>query len=117
MFSALSYNHGDLQDKLNLFIACAPIINLANSPNSLMQNAATVWRLLEWNANLVSAYELGDPATHKSMAEFCTAFWLVCDGVSKFLNFETPWNNPDYSRIADARTKSSASLKQVVHYA
>jgi len=50
MFSALSYDHGELQDKLNLFIACAPIINLANSPNSLMQNAATVWRLLEGNA-------------------------------------------------------------------
>lgn len=36
MFSALSMNHGYLQSKLDLFIACAPIINLKNSPNTMM---------------------------------------------------------------------------------
>jgi len=33
------------------------------------------------------------------------------------LNFNTPWNDADRARISDARTKSSASLKQIVHYA
>jgi len=28
MFSALSYNHGNLQDKLNLFIALAPVVEM-----------------------------------------------------------------------------------------
>lgn len=33
------------------------------------------------------------------------------------MNFNTPWNDADRARISDARTKSSASLKQIVHYA
>lgn len=117
MFSALSYDHGQLQDKLNLFIACAPIINLANSPNSLMQNAASVWRLLEGNATLLGAYELGDPQTDKNMKAFCSMFSIVCNTVTDFLNFNTPWNDAGRAKISDARDKSSASLKQVVHYA
>jgi hypothetical protein len=36
MFSALAYNHGDLKEKLNLFVALAPIVNLANSPNGMI---------------------------------------------------------------------------------
>jgi len=33
------------------------------------------------------------------------------------LNFDTPWNDKDSSTVQDNRIKSSASLKQVVHYA
>merc|ERR1719253_435767 len=40
MFTALSFNYGDIQDKLDLFIACAPIIDLSGSPNTLMVQAA-----------------------------------------------------------------------------
>ena len=36
MFSALSEGHGNLKDKLNIFIACAPIMNLKNSPNVMI---------------------------------------------------------------------------------
>jgi len=36
MFSALSYNHGNLNDKLLSFTALAPIVDLDNSTNGLM---------------------------------------------------------------------------------
>lgn len=61
MFTALSYNFGELQDKLNLFVALAPIINLANSPNSMMQTAANYWRLLEGQLHFFNAYEIQSP--------------------------------------------------------
>jgi hypothetical protein len=47
MFSALAYNHGELKDKLNIFVALAPIVNLENSPNTMIQSAANYWKLLE----------------------------------------------------------------------
>ena len=36
MFSALSEGHGNLKDKVSIFIACAPIVNLKNSPNKMI---------------------------------------------------------------------------------
>jgi hypothetical protein len=58
MFSALAYNHGELKDKLNLFVALAPIINLRNSPNTMIQSAADYWRTLEGQSKFFNAYEI-----------------------------------------------------------
>jgi hypothetical protein len=102
MFSALSANHGDLQDKLNLFIALAPIINVANSPNSVMQNAASQWHLLESSVSLFRIYELKDSKTDANMKAFCVTFGLLCDAVNSLLNIGTsPWNDPEISDVCD----------------
>jgi len=70
MFSALAYNHGDLKDKLNIFIALAPIINLANSPNGLMQSAANHWRLLEGQLHFFNAYEINTESMFSTLCIF-----------------------------------------------
>jgi len=60
MFSALSFNHGNLNDKLDVFVACAPIINLRNSPNTMMQEAAKIWKQLEGTMTLFGFYAVGE---------------------------------------------------------
>lgn len=116
MFSALAYNHGDLKSKLNLFVALAPIINLANSPNGLIQTAANYWRILEPQARFFNAYEIRSPALDKNLRTLCTYIPDICNWVSNFLNPCTEWNDPVRAKIDHDRTNSGASLKQIVHY-
>jgi len=64
MFSALSFNHGNLRDKIDLFIACAPIIILRNSPNTMMQSAAAHWKSVQGVMHKFGYYEIyQDPKT------------------------------------------------------
>lgn len=114
MFSALAYNHGDLKDKLNLFVALAPIINLANSPNSLMQSAANHWRLLEGQLHFFNAYSIN--TTFSSLSTLCVFIPHICSGISNFINPVTEWNDKDRAKIDADRSNSSASLKQILHY-
>ena len=118
MFSALSYNFGDLQDKLNYFAALAPIVNLRNSPNTLMQAGASNWWGLFKTASLFGTYELNDPKTDKFMRGVCDLFGRVCTGIEQFFNIDySPLNNVERTTVHNARPGSSASLRQVVHYA
>lgn len=114
MFSALAYNHGDLKDKLNLFVALAPIINLANSPNQLMQSAADHWRLLEGQLTFFNAYEIN---TESIFSTLCVFIPHICSLINNQLNPVTEWNDPARAKIDKARSPSSgASLKQILHY-
>ena len=54
MYSALAENYGGLRDKLNLFIALAPIVNLHSSTNELLVEASK-----HWYGVLASARHLG----------------------------------------------------------
>jgi len=118
MFSALAFNHGDLNSKLDLFIACAPIINLRNSPNTMMQEAAAIWKPLEGTMEKFGFYAVGsNPSQQKSMETFCKIFGWLCTTIKNFANIgASPWNDPTTSAIVDARVGSWASLKQIVHY-
>jgi len=37
MFSALSQGHGNIGNKINVFVALAPIVNLQHTTNSLLK--------------------------------------------------------------------------------
>ena len=47
MFSALSEGHGDLKNKINLFVALCPIVNLGFSNDTMMTEAAAHFKMLE----------------------------------------------------------------------
>jgi len=46
MYSALSENHGNIRDKINVFIACAPIIILNSTTSELLRDASEHWKSL-----------------------------------------------------------------------
>jgi hypothetical protein len=48
MFSALSENHGDMKDKINLFIALSPVVYLKNTKNSFLRELANDIDSLAW---------------------------------------------------------------------
>lgn len=61
MYSALAENTHGMQDKLNLFIALAPIVNLKSTTNSLFRSASAHWKALETTAHVIRLYELRSP--------------------------------------------------------
>ena len=117
MYSALSYNFGNLQDKLNVFLATAPVANLKNSPNSMIVDASKYWKQLESTAKTFKMYEIRNPKFDTLMRTFCGTFSDLCSAITAFLNMESsPYNVKSREEVIDARPGSSASLNQIVHY-
>jgi hypothetical protein len=111
MYSALAENHGNLQSKLNLFVALAPIVNLHNTTNSLFMSLSAHWSGLETTAHLIRLYELRSPGQDRAMDTFCNWFGSVCNGITKLLNITpSPYNNEERSDVDSKRPLSSCSL-------
>ena len=118
MFTALSYNFGDLQDKLDIFIACAPIVNLQHSPNKMMQAAAGIWNDIRIFAHLMGVYELLDPATDKALYKLCRGFYSFCEGLHDMLSLGKPeWNDEERLAVKHLRPATGAAGQEVLHYA
>lgn len=118
MFTALSYNFGDLQDKLDIFIACAPIVNLQHSPNKMMQAAAGIWNDIRIFAHLMGVYELLDPATDKALYKLCRGFYSFCEGLHDMLSLGKPeWNDEERLAVKHLRPATGAADQEVLHYA
>lgn len=52
MFSALAHGHGNLKDKINLFVAIAPITNLGLATQHFIRDSAEDYGI--WKAGLES---------------------------------------------------------------
>lgn len=118
MFSALSSHHGGLSDKLNVFVACAPVITMANSPNGLFNSMASLWKSIDgvidfFGFEAISSNPWGEPR----LKTFCRLFGVVCDGIVSFTSETSQWNAEQASAVAAGRGGSRASMKQTIHYA
>ena len=106
MFSALAYNHGDLQDKLNLYIALAPIAEMNNLTNSLLKTSASLWKLMLSSLKSYNLYEVGEPAEDHDMDKFCKNFLFkaVCAAIANFMNSPaSQWNDPERCAVQNSR--------------
>jgi len=61
MFSALSYDHGSLKNKISSFSSLAPIVILKHSPIALFEIAASIWQHLVRYMNNFGIYEITNP--------------------------------------------------------
>jgi hypothetical protein len=104
MFSALAMNHGNLQNKLNSFIAFAPIAQLKYTSLSMLTDAAKLWKQLESTMKLLNSYEINNPKTDSQMRLFCIRFPTFCGDIKSFLNMESsPYNEPAREEVLDYR--------------
>lgn len=116
MFTALSYNFGDLQDRLNLFIALAPVARLDHTTDSflelLRQNVTSLNRSLWWfGINWVGGAEY-----------FCDS-WVgylldksVCEGPSDLHAASRNRWSDDVVPMRDQEKYNGASRRQIVHF-
>jgi len=82
MYAALSENYGNISQKLNLFLAFAPIVNLSGTTNSMMQAACAHNKGIEDTANFIRLWEIRSPKLDNAMHSFCFWFGSVCNGIT-----------------------------------
>jgi len=82
MFSALSENQGGLKDKIDIFVACAPVITMNNSPNTMFDTLANVWKPLENAISWFGFEAVGtNPNGEAGLGMLCSLFAAVCDSI------------------------------------
>lgn len=117
MFTALSEKFGEMQDKINLFVALAPIIHLHGSHNKFLYTLSKSVPLARKILNALNIHEFFGPSWNTISDQFCLVFDDLCDSVSIRDVPYNDYNNPIAARIANKRPQSSSSVKQVLHYA
>ena len=75
------------------------------------------WYLHLHTASFLGLYEIRDPALDSKMKAFCNKFSSICNGIEKFFQPVSPLVNPTAVKLQGNEASSSASLKQVMHYA
>ena len=58
-------------DKIDLFIACAPIVYMGHVPERILQNVAPAWATFYATVKGLGLYEVNDSALHHFKV-FCT---------------------------------------------
>ena len=117
MFTALANNYGDLNEKINLFVALAPITHLFGSHfaffNNIYKSVPSIRSLLY----SFSIFELYGPQWNNVSGPICKIFDDLCDNSSLVNVPYNDYNNEVTARIQNKRMQSGTSVKQVLHYA
>jgi pimeloyl-ACP methyl ester carboxylesterase len=113
MFTALTYNFGNIRSKVNLFVALAPITNVGHTTYSAIQTFAKYEKALLTPLRTMYLFEVS--GRFEDIAGGALCYIVPCS----LLNFLAPskYNNPDYEAIYGGRASSGASFKQLQHYA
>lgn len=115
MFSALAEGHGNLKDKINLFVALCPITNLGLSSAGFMDFGAKWYGILESTFNSLNIRQIKGPGWNRLSIALCTV--VPCDLFDKMsLPSAESFNDPRVVETMQTRGSSSASSKQILHY-
>jgi len=58
MFAALAENFGDVENKINLFVALAPIANFERCSNQALLDNADEWELRNYQLTSLGIFEI-----------------------------------------------------------
>jgi len=110
MYSALSENTGNIRNKINLFIACAPIIILNDTTNGALREASEHWRSIITLGHFDGIYAVRTEFQDADMVKVCRILKWVCDELEKFLSKESLYNIDTSKVYPIKRPSSSASI-------
>lgn len=111
MFTALAEGFGDLSNKVNLYIAMAPVLYLGYSSDSFFKELSGVLKLVKEALDEREIYELFGPKWQSDSATFCWFFKSICDENSITKTPITPYVDALNTNVVNLRSKSSASVK------
>ena len=78
MFTALAQNFGNMSEKVNFFVALAPVAKLGGSFNWFYEILSFIYPALLWIFNKLGIYELFDPNWQTLHTLSCTLMPEVC---------------------------------------
>lgn len=110
MFSALAEGHGDLKDKINIFIALCPITNLGFASAGFMDFGRKWYTTLKNTLSTFSIYEILGPTWTTIGKTMCLTFPCgIFDSLAKATAHS--FNDPRAVEATNERESSSASSK------
>ena len=120
MFYGLSKNHEYWQDKLNLFVALAPVTQLSNTTSGLFKYGSKAIGLIQTVFNFVNVFHLADGGSGSAYVtkKACEYIPLFCEEVEKFVTTHNPsLDDEDRFQVYMAHFPAGASVQSIVHYA
>jgi len=121
MFIALTMNLPYYQEKVNLFIALAPIARLDHTTSTLLKLIASQVDFFEWVAvDVCGFYDMFPPnfMDNEVTALFCSILTPVCDAFLELFCDEDPdVDNMDRTETYMTHIPAGASYKCFTHYA
>jgi hypothetical protein len=109
MFYGLSTNHDFWVERLNLFVALAPVLKMENTGSTFIRSISKIQRLLEQTYTIFKTPELFQRGK-KYDRNFCR-FVPLCGTITNFLdNVLNPFDDPKISVSASAHFPNGASL-------
>ena len=79
MFTALAEGFGNINDKLNLYVALAPITRLFGSKSPFLQSLSSKIPLVRELLNFLNIQEFFGPTWNAISEDFCIVFGDLCD--------------------------------------
>jgi hypothetical protein len=117
MFTALSEGFGDLNKKLNLFVALAPVTRLDGVSNEFYKTLSNIFPYAKQILDGLKIYEINGPSWQNYEDEICFLFEDLCQQLN-VMNVPTDDDSIDemIARVSNYRPMSSISVKQTLHF-
>ena len=113
-------NVEDFSEKLNIFIALAPIVQIKNTINYSIRFTAKHLRLTQFLVeDVLRLYNILPPSYALNMGQvvFCSVFKGLCDlAVGRIVDREVQFDNMDRSDVYYSMFPSGAGYKNWFHY-
>lgn len=81
MFTALAEGFGNLDKKLNIFVALAPVAYLQDSTEKFLKYVTDVFPYMQKTLARLEAYELFGAKWDEASEKFCIVFEGICDAI------------------------------------
>jgi hypothetical protein len=118
MFYALATDPDYWEDRVNLFVALAPVVNLSNTESTLLKFIARMDGILAIFAKMGSSGELFRKGTKiNDNGGWCTRFVPFCGKIFGFLDaIANPHDNQEIGDISFGHYPNGASIQQLLHF-
>lgn len=118
MFYALAAHPDYWKNKLNMFVALAPVSSLHNSTAYFLKTAAKFYTEIKAAANLVGIYSLLTPGIpSKLVTAFCTTVPSICNDLQVFAtSYDLTHDDLDRFAVYMGHYPSGISLQSLYHY-
>ena len=116
MFYALATDYEYWEQRINLFVALAPVVHLGNTESIFIKMVSRLDGFGKWLFEKFSIGEVFRKGTVKDHGGFCR-FIPFCTQIAGFLDSVlNPMEDPGVSLVSSAHFPNGASIQQLVHF-
>ena len=122
MFSALALNQGGLQDKINYFIALAPVVRIDHATDSFIVALKKFPENINETLEKMNLNFLFGPNWRDGSSKICSMLpYRFCNGPQELIDTRMRWpanSKGEFKKVSqtDQVNENGATRRQLVHY-